>query len=133
MVVIDVEGEYVRMNEANDRVDMNSILKSNFNLDPIGITDFQTFVPSSGDSEAASPIRFKVPISQLDISVIADIKEFSEPQFRMFERVVEEAQRRNPSTTGTSNRLGSLGTGSSTTTQPYTLQGLIDVLKTRHS
>lgn len=128
VVVIDVEGEYVRMNEPNDRGDMNSILKSNFNLDPIGIADFQTFVPSSGDSEAASPIRFKVPISQLDISVIADIKEFSEPQFRMFERVVEEAQRRNTSTTGTSNRLGSLGTGTSTTTQPYTLQHLINVL-----
>lgn len=128
VVVIDVEGEYVRMNEPNDRGDMNSILKSNFNLDPIGIADFQTFVPSSGDSEAASPIRFKVPISQLDISVIADIKEFSEPQFRMFERVVEEAQRRNTSTTGTSNRLGSLGTGTSTTTQPYTLQHLVNVL-----
>jgi DNA helicase HerA-like ATPase len=128
VVVIDVEGEYVRMNEPNDRVDMNSILKSNFNLDPIGIADFQTFVPSSGDSEAASPIRFKVPISQLDISVIADIKEFSEPQFRMFERVVEEAQRRNTSTTGASSRLGSLGTGTSTTTQPYTLQHLINVL-----
>jgi DNA helicase HerA-like ATPase len=128
VVVIDVEGEYVRMNEPNDRGDMNSILKTNFNLDPIGIADFQTFVPSSGDSEAASPIRFKVPISQLDISVIADIKEFSEPQFRMFERVVEEAQRRNTSTTGTSNRLGSLGTGTSTTTQPYTLQHLINVL-----
>ena len=128
VVVIDVEGEYVRMNEPNDRGDMNSILKTNFNLDPIGIADFQTFVPSSGDSEAASPIRFKVPISQLDISVIADIKEFSEPQFRMFERVVEEAQRRNTSTTGTSNRLGSLGTGTSTTTQPYTLQHLVNVL-----
>jgi len=128
VVVIDVEGEYVRMNEPNDRADMNSILKSNFNLDPFGITDFQTFVPSSGDSEAASPISFKVPISQLDISVIADIKEFSEPQFRMFERVVEEAQRRNSSTTGTSGRLGSLGTGNSTTSQPYTLQHLINVL-----
>jgi DNA helicase HerA-like ATPase len=128
VVVIDVEGEYVRMNEPNDRGDMNSILKTNFNLNPIGIADFQTFVPSSGDSEAASPIRFKVPISQLDISVIADIKEFSEPQFRMFERVVEEAQRRNTSTTGTSNRLGSLGTGTSTTTQPYTLQHLVNVL-----
>ncbi len=128
VVVIDVEGEYVKMNEPNDRVDINSILKSNFNLDPFGIADFQTFVPSSGASEAASPIRFKVPISQLDISVIADIKEFSEPQFRMFERVVEEAQRRNSSTTGTSGRLGSLGTGNSTTRQPYTLQHLINVL-----
>lgn len=128
VVVIDVEGEYVRMNEPNDRADMNSVLKSDFNLDPLGVTDFQTFVPSSGDSEAASPIRFKVPISQLDISVIADIKEFSEPQFRMFERVVEETQRRNTATNSTGGRLGSLGGSSSTTVQPYTLQHLINTL-----
>jgi DNA helicase HerA-like ATPase len=128
VVVIDVEGEYVRMNEPNDRSEMNNILSSNFNLQPFGIPDFRTYVPSSGESEATSPIKFKVPISQLDISVIADIKEFSEPQFRMFERVVEEAQRRNTSNSGASSRLGNLGTGISTTTQPYTLQHLINVL-----
>lgn len=127
VVVIDVEGEYVKMNEPNDRADMNSILETKFNLQPLGIKDFQTFVPSSGESEALFPIRFKVPISQLDISVIADIKEFSEPQFRMFERVVETAQRNN-TTTGTGGRLGSLGTGSTTSNHPYTLQNLITVL-----
>lgn len=103
VVVIDVEGEYVRMNEPNDRVDMNSILKSNFNLDPIGIKDFQTFVPSSGDSEAENPIRFKVPISGLNNDVIFDIQEFSEPQQRMYERVVSFAIQRRRQTRQNSN------------------------------
>ncbi|MEY1640236.1 ATP-binding protein [Tenuifilum osseticum] len=107
VVVIDVEGEYVRMNEPNDRVDMISILRSNFNLNPIGITDFQTFVPSSGDSEAENPIRFKVPISGLNNDVIFDIQEFSEPQQRMYERVVSFAIQRRRQTRQNSN-LGAL-------------------------
>lgn len=127
VVVIDVEGEYVRMNEPNDRVDMNYILDNNFGLQPLGINNFQTFVPSSGDSEAQTPIRFKVPISQLDISVISDILEFSEPQFRMFERVVESVQRAS-NQTGGNGRLGSLGSGINTNVQPYTLQNLINLL-----
>lgn len=107
VVVIDVEGEYVRMNEPNDRPDMNSILKLNFDLDPVGISDFQTFVPSSGDSEAEVPIRFKVPISGLNNDVIFDIQEFSEPQQRMYERVVSFAfQRRRQSQTN--SNLGAL-------------------------
>lgn len=125
VVVIDVEGEYVRMNEPNDRGDMNIILNDIFGIQPSGIHDFQTFVPSSGDSEALNPIRFKVPISQLDISVVADIKEFSEPQFRMFERAVEAVLRAN---TNKGNRLGALGGTTNTNPQPYTLQNLIDIL-----
>lgn len=107
VVVIDVEGEYVRMNEPNDRADMNSILKKNFNLDPIGIIDFQTFVPSSGESEAVNPIRFKVPIAGLNNDVIFDIQEFSEPQQRMYERVVAfayQSRRQNR----TNSNLGAL-------------------------
>ncbi len=107
VVVIDVEGEYVRMNEPNNRADMNSILKSNFNLDPIGITDFQTFVPSSGESEAENPIRFKVPISGLNNDVIFDIQEFSEPQQRMYERVVTFAFQKKRQNRRNSN-LGAL-------------------------
>lgn len=125
VIAIDVEGEYVRMNEPNDRSDMNTILNDIFELQPNGINDFQTFVPSSGDSEALNPIRFKVPISQLDISVIADIKEFSEPQFRMYERAVDAVQRANSSR---GNRLGTLGGATNANVQPYTLQNLIDIL-----
>ncbi|HWR83981.1 MAG TPA: ATP-binding protein [Candidatus Deferrimicrobium sp.] len=126
-VIIDVEGEYVRMNEANDRSDMNTILSGRFSIEPAGITDFSVYVPSSGASDAANPIRFKVPIAQLDISVISDILEFSEPQIRMFERVVEFARRINAQIP--QPRLGALaGAQAQTQTQNYTLQNLIDSL-----
>ena len=126
-VIIDVEGEYVRMNEANDRDDMNTILDARFALQPSGINDFRVYVPSSGSSDAANPIRFKVPIAQLDISVISDILEFSEPQVRMFERVNEFTRRVNAQ--NRQARLGALaGVQSQTRVQEYTLQNLIDSL-----
>ncbi len=126
-VIIDVEGEYVRMGEPDDRSDMNAILRDKYSIDPAGITDFRVYVPSSGASDAVGPIRFKVPIAQLEISVISDILEFSEPQFRMFERVVEFTRRANAQTR--SSRLGALtGTQQQAPMQDYTLQNLIDSL-----
>jgi uncharacterized protein len=127
VVVIDVEGEYVRMNEPNNRDEMNAILQNLFNLQPQGINDFRVYVPSSGDSEAQSPSRFKVPMSRLDINVIADILEFSEPQFRMFERVVEQAIR-TIAIQAQNNRMGALGAGNQNIPQQHTLQHLITVL-----
>jgi len=128
VVVIDVEGEYVRMNEPNDRLEMNSILNSNFNLQPIGIADFRTYVPSSGESEAINPNRFKVPVSQLDISVISEILDLSDAQFRMFEDVVDWINR-NPPQQNT-QRMGNLtgNTNQINNAFPYTLQNLIDTL-----
>ncbi len=126
-VIIDVEGEYVRMNEENDRSDMNATLSEIYSLRPQGIGDFRVYVPSSGATDARSPIRFKVPIAQLDISVISDILEFSEPQFRMFDRVVEYTRRNLPQSHPA--RLGALtGPQQQTQAQIYTLQNLIDSL-----
>jgi uncharacterized protein len=123
-VVIDVEGEYVRMNEPDDRPDMNRILHENHAIAPQGIRDFRVFVPSSGASDADHPISFKVPVSELDISIVSDILEFSEPEFRMYERTVEATQRTNTQSLS-SRPLGPQTYGS---LHRYTLENLIDVL-----
>jgi DNA helicase HerA-like ATPase len=126
-VIIDVEGEYVRMNEPQDRPDMNLILRESYSIAPQGRPDFRVYVPSSGASEADNPSCFKVPISALDISIISDILEFSEPEFRLYERAVE-ATHRTPSQNH-SSRLGAVaGHQTGTPTYPYTLADLIDVL-----
>jgi hypothetical protein len=126
-VLIDVEGEYVRMNEPNDRPDMNLILSENYSIAPEGIKDFRVYVPSSGTSDAEYPSHFKVPISELDISTISDILEFSEPEFRMYEKATDRIRR-----TGSQNhssRLGAVaGHPAETSTYPYTLVDLIDIL-----
>jgi DNA helicase HerA-like ATPase len=126
-VLIDVEGEYVKMNEPNDRPDLNRILSENYSIAPEGIKDFRVYVPSSGVSDAEYPSRFKVPISELDISIISDILQFSEPEFRMYEKAADRIQR-----TGSPNhssRLGGVaGHPAGTSTYPYTLADLIDIL-----
>jgi len=126
-VIIDVEGEYVRMSEPQDHPDMNHILRESYSITPQGREDFQVYVPSSGTSDAENPSPFKVPISELDISIISDILEFSEPEFRLYERAVEATQR-----TPLKNRSSHLGAvaghPTQTPTYPYTLADLIEVL-----
>jgi DNA helicase HerA-like ATPase len=126
-VIIDVEGEYVRMNEPEDRPEMNLILRDDYSITPEGRQDFRVYVPSSGASDADDPSYFKVPISELDISIISDNLEFSEPEFRMFERAVEATQR-TPSP-GNSSRQGTVPSRQTqTSTYPYTLEDLLHVL-----
>ena len=126
-VVIDVEGEYVKMNEPDNRPEMNRILTENYSIDPEGINDFRVYVPSSGSSDADDPIRFKVPISELDISIVADILEFSEPEFRMYERTIEATQRTN-SQNQTSRVELATDPQTAVPAYPYTLENLIGVL-----
>jgi uncharacterized protein len=124
-VIIDVEGEYVKMNEKNTRPDMNLILSEEYSIAPEGIKDFKVYVPSSGASEADNPVRFKVPIFELDISIISDILEFSEPEFRLYERTIEATQR--TSLQKSTARLEEFAVPQ-TPPYPYTLEDLISVL-----
>jgi hypothetical protein len=71
-------------------------------------------------------VKFKVPVSQLELEMIADILEFSEPQHRLFGRVVDAAER--ASKTKGSGRLGVLSGASGQSGRPYSLQTLIDGL-----
>ncbi|MDP9203611.1 MAG: ATP-binding protein, partial [Gemmatimonadota bacterium] len=94
VVTIDVEGEYVRMNEGTIDRSMVHLLEERHGLQPRGVTDLRVYVPSAGDTAADQPIRFKVPIAALDPGVVADILELSEPQVRMFGTVTSNAARR---------------------------------------
>ena len=124
-VVIDVEGEYVRMDEPEVHPDMTLILRENYAIAPEGVRDFQVFVPSSGSSEAVQPARFKVPIAELDISIISDILEFSEPEYRMYERAVEATQRAYSPNPTPDSQADDEPAGPP---YPYTLEDLIGVL-----
>ena len=126
-VVIDVEGECVRMNEPQDRPDMDLILRESYSVPAQGRGDLQVYVPSAGASDAEAPSPFKVPISELDISIISDILEFSEPEYRLFERAVE-ATGRTPSQHRSTRLAAVAGDQTQTPTYPYTLADLIDVL-----
>lgn len=128
-VVVDVEGEYVRMNEPTEDPHMISLLSRDHAMQPAGVADLRVYVPSSGHSEAANPRPFKVPVSALQPEVIADILEMSEPQIRMFGTITTNALRQANSTLG-GGRRGVLGglPGQQAPQRPYDLQALIDGL-----
>ncbi len=118
VVLIDVEGEYVRMNEPLGDPELAGLLQRAHQLQPKGIKDFQVYVPSSGRSAAASPLPFKVPISALYPEVVADILEFKEAQARVFAMVTAQAERLYSAEASSPGEVQ----------RPYDLQQLIDGL-----
>lgn len=118
VVLVDVEGEYVRMNEPNTIPHLVEVLDQGFNLQPQGIKDFRVYVPSSGNSASAASFPFKVPISGLLPEVVGDILDFSEAETRVFGMITAQATRMHstdePSEDGTN--------------RPYDLQHLLDGL-----
>ncbi len=93
VVLIDVEGEYVRMNEQNSDPRLIGMLNQDYHLQPTGVKDFRVYVPSSGKSAAEVSIPFKVPISALYEEVIGDILEFTEAETRVYSMVTAQATR----------------------------------------
>jgi len=100
---------------------------SKFGIDPCGISDFKVYVPQSGNSDAKSPLPFKVPISGLDPYMLADLMDLSEPQGRLFEGLTENIKAKTAK--GTSNRMGVFASETSSGYKGlYTLQTLINEL-----
>jgi len=95
-IVVDVEGEYVRMNEATKDAAMATLLASEFGRQATGVADFRVYVPSSGTSDADTPARFKVPIADVEPHVLGDLLELSEPQMRMLYPLLEKLSRDAP-------------------------------------
>ncbi len=125
VVVVDVEGEYVKMNEPTSDPRLIPILENKFGITPKGIDDFKVYVPQSGHTEAYNPLRFKVPISSLDPYVLSDLMELTEAQARLLEGIMEKAQ----NTTKANNRMGVLSQGNTANqSSRFNLQTLIDGL-----
>jgi len=142
VVVIDVEGEYVRMDQGNDDDILAAVLREQFpDRLPRGIPDIRVYVPNAGETEAPDAMTFKVPIADVPDEIIADIMEFTEAQIRMWGTVTSQARRR-AETEPQRSRMGILGSapgwppptaaGPSDTgaarRRPYTLSTLIDGL-----
>jgi DNA helicase HerA-like ATPase len=130
VVAIDVEGEYVRMNEETDDARLAEILRTRYpERLPRGVPECKVYVPNAGMTDAAAPIAFKVPIADVPEEILADILEFTEAQVRMWGTITGQA-RRNVEKNTKPGRWGALG-GSQPAThpRPYTLSDLIDGLE----
>lgn len=144
VVAIDVEGEYVRMDEGNDDRGLAARLTEQFpDRLPRGMPDLRVYVPNAGLSDAPDPRPFKVPIADVPDEIIADILELSEAQVRMWGAVTNQARRAAESATRPS-RMGVLdprpgatppsgpaspsGPVTAALARPYTLSTLVDGL-----
>ena len=128
VVTIDVEGEYVRMGDPTDERRMIELLASEHSLAPKGVDDYHVYVPAAAHTDAASPLRFKVPISAMQREIVADILNFSEGQVRMFEAATKQASSRNEYLQRQDGRRRA-AEDTSRVQRPYTLQDLIDGLQ----
>ena len=136
VVVVDVEGEYVRMDEPTDDPRLAAVLADVYCRQPCGVPDVAVYVPSSGTSDAAAPVRFKVAIAEVEAHVLGDLLELSEPQVRMLYPLMEHLQkdapaRSRPQATAARRMPGIVGAAALrpvATTVPYTLQDLVDAL-----
>lgn len=127
VVVVDVEGEYVKMDEPTTDPRMVHILKEEFGLKPAGVKDLRVYVPNSGDSEASNPVEFKVPISAVEVEILVELLgEASEAQIRMLRLITEAARRQRPRADNQTPMADLFGGAQSS--RPYTLQTLIDGL-----
>jgi DNA helicase HerA-like ATPase len=70
VVLFDIEGEYVRMNEPTE--DLIPIL-SEFGEKPEPVSDFRVYVPAPNSSLNPNAKKFGIPFSDLDLEIFADV------------------------------------------------------------
>jgi hypothetical protein len=70
VLIFDVEGEYVKMNEATE--DLISTL-AEFDEKPRGMREFEAYVPASKTCVNADAKKFGIPFKNLDLDVFSDI------------------------------------------------------------
>lgn len=129
VVVVDVEGEYVRMDEPTTDARLAHLLQTQFGLQARGVPDLQVYVPHSGDSEAANPKEFKVPISKVEVEILVDLLgEASEAQLRMLRLITDRANRKAQKSQSSGPGGMEQMFGGTQGPRAYTLQDLIDGL-----
>lgn len=134
VVVVDVEGEYVRMDEPTTDLTLAEVLRTRFGREPAGVEDVVVNVPSSGTTDAPNPRRFKVPIADVEPTVLGDLVELSEAQTRFLFPVLDQLRRQAPARAGAAQgagrRMGALAGAAPSTgpSVPFTFQHLIDAL-----
>jgi len=93
VVIIDVEGEYVRLDEPSQEEALLGLLKG-YGYEPEGLEDFQVFYPVAGESARDDAIPFTIRTQDLDPLIISELIEAEEAQERRLLDVVESLRKR---------------------------------------
>jgi hypothetical protein len=111
VVILDIEGEYVDMDQPSDDPAMAGRLAW-FGLEPHGLADFSVFHPASCASDKKDSEAFTLRVGDFDTSVVAEILQVSLPERNALLDCVETLQQRARTQVATS--------------EPQGLQGLLD-------
>lgn len=93
VVVVDVEGEYVEMDEPmTEKALLESL--AHFGRSPAGLTDFHVYYPIAGESERPDAQPFTLHCADLDPLVLSEIIEAEEAQERRLLGVIDDLRKK---------------------------------------
>lgn len=87
VVVIDIEGEYVSMDEPSH--ELRDKL-SDFGLKPEGLKNFWVYYPVAGECKRRKAIPFDIGLSSMDPYILSEILNFTEAQERVFFELIDK-------------------------------------------
>jgi DNA helicase HerA-like ATPase len=91
VVVVDVEGEYVSMDEGTTEKHLVPLLAA-FGRKPEGLKDFRVYHPQASEASVATSKAFSVPFRAIRPHVVSELADLTEPQEGVFLKIVESLQ-----------------------------------------
>ena len=127
VIVIDVEGEYIEMDQPADDAALMDRLAW-FGLRPLGLRDFHVYHPASCASDREGSEPFTLRLADFDTSVIGEILQVAMPERNALSECVEYLQQRARTKVSTSEPEGLklLLDASPQAKLPFTLRTLRD-------
>jgi DNA helicase HerA-like ATPase len=92
VIVFDVEGEYVEMDEPSTEKQLHERLRA-FGYKPEGLKKLKVFHPCNSDAARKDSEDFDLPFSDLSPYLISELAGLSEPQEGAFLKIVEELRK----------------------------------------
>ena len=134
VVVIDVEGEYVGMDEEGDDPNLEAVL-AKFGRRPGGLCDFHVVHPASCASERPDSQPFTLRLADFDTPVVTELIQATKPERNALMDCVEHFQNKvwTKAPTTEADRLNGLLDPSPTAARLFTLQQLYDRARERSS
>ncbi len=127
VIVVDVEGEYIYMDEPCDDPFMIERLEQ-FGRSPEGISDFTVYYPASCGSDKENAEAFALRLADFETPVIGEILQVSTPERNALLDSIEYLQHKAMTRMGTSepHELETLLDASPQAKLPFTLRSLRD-------
>ncbi|MBA7504055.1 hypothetical protein ES706_02680 [subsurface metagenome] len=95
IIIVDVEGEYVRMDEPTQEEKLFGLLKT-YNCEPQGLDNFEVFYPVASESAREDAKPFTIRIQDLEPLIISELIEAGEAQERRLIDVIEGLKKKTP-------------------------------------